>query len=145
MASSNQKTRRRAHSKVRDKKVADDANTLAYSMTENATPSNMDLRVDVFGYTHRNGFKLRVSNIEQLTNVLMDEWRSKCAALGYSCNVSYNASLSTALLHASKTTDAGTKPVLPAPANPFARVHPLTFVAAVLFAVNAGRHFLQNS
>lgn len=142
MASGSQKTRRRAHSKVREKKISDDANTLAYSMTENATPSNMDLEVDVFGYTHRGGFKLRVSKIEHLTDALMDEWRSKCAALGYKCNVSYNASLSTALLHASKMANPEKKPVPPAAANPFTGLHPLTVVAAALFAINAGRHYL---
>ena len=144
MASASQKTRRRAHSKVREKKISDDANTLAYAMTENATPSNMDLQVDVFGYTHRGGFKLRVSKIEHLTNGLMDEWRSKCAALGYNCNVSYNASLSTALLHASKMENSGKKPVSPAAENPFSRIHPLTIVAAVLFAANAARHLLSS-
>ncbi len=144
MASSSQKVRSRAHSKVRDKKTTDDADSLAYSMTKYATPSNMDLQVDVYGYTHRSGFKLRVSNIERMTNALMDEWRSKCAALGYNCNVSYNASLSTALLHASKMKNSKKQTVSPAAANPFTGLHPLTVAAAALFAINAGRHYFSS-
>ena len=134
----------RAHSKVKDSKLTQDANYITHSMTENTTPGNMDLHVEVFGYTHRGGFKLRVSNIEELTDRLIDQWKSKCAELGYDCNVAYNASLSTAILHAVKKKTANptnsSVGVLPPTANPFTRLHPLTVVAAVLFAVNAGRH-----
>ena len=147
MATSAQKVRlrQRARSKVRNKKVADDANSLAYSLTENATSANLDLKAEVVGYTHRGGFKVAISNIEQLTDGLMDHWKSKCVELGYTGRVAYNASLSTAILYVSSSNrptqddDSKEKP----PVNFFGRVHPLTIVAAALFAVNAGRHYFS--
>lgn len=146
MATSAQKVRQRARSKVRNKKVVDDANSLAYSLTENATSANLDLKAEVVGYTHRGGFKIGISNIEQLTDDLMDHWKLKCLELGYTGRVAYNASLSTAILYVSSSNrptlddDSKESP----PANFFGRVHPLTIVAAALFAVNAGRHYFYN-
>lgn len=151
MASSTQKARnRRANSKVRDRKPVEDANSLAYSLTQNASPANLDLKTTVVGYTHRGGFKLGINNIEELTDNLIEQWKAKCRGLGYECKISYNASLSTALLHAFKPNKSplgGTqdKPKgAKVPVNFFARVHPLTIVAAALFAVNAGRHYLSS-
>lgn len=145
MATSTQKARQRARSKVRNKKVVDDANSLAYSLTKNASPANLDLKAVVLGYTHRGGFKVAISNIEQLTDALMDHWKSKCVELGYTGRIGYNASLSTAILYVSSSnrpTPDGDSKESP-PANFFGRVHPLTIVAAALFAVNAGRHYLS--
>lgn len=148
-ASSVKRARRRAHSKVRDKKVVSDANTLAHALTMNKTTENIDLDATVAGYTHRGGFKVAISNIEHLTDTLVQHWKCKCSEMGYDSKVSYNASLSIAVLHARSRGGAagsvGASEPTKKPASIFGRVHPLTIAAAALFVFNAGRHyFLQD-
>lgn len=136
------KARQRSRSKVRSKKVVTDANTLAHALTMNKTSDNIDLKASVAGYTHRGGFKLAINNIEQLTDTLVEQWKSKCKDHGYSCSVAYNASLSTAILHArSSATPVFQKEPDKKTFNVFRSVHPLTIAAAALFAINAGRHY----
>ena len=147
--------RRRSASKVREKKTCNAANTLAHALTEHATPSNMDLKVRVAGYTHRNGFKLSISNVEVISDNLIDEWKAKCEKLGYSCTVAYNAALSTAVLHASPPhggnslleredgDESSVQSRSAAKLGVFKPAHPLTLLAAVLFVLNFARHGLS--
>ena len=142
------KARRRSSSKVRNRETEKAANALAYSLTQNATSSNIDLDVTVAGYTHRNGFKLAISNIEEITDVLIESWKTKCQKLGYMCTVAYNASLSTAVLHATKFGSSNSLLDPPqdknfAAGSVFKKVHPLTILAGVMFLLNVGRHYLS--
>lgn len=146
MAESIKKARRRSTSKHQNKDTQRAAHNLAYSLTENATASNIDLKVTVAGYTHRNGFKLTISNIEEISDVLIENWKNKCLKVGYKCTVAYNASLSTAVLHATKLGSSNS--LLDTPdanslveTNMFKKVHPLTILAGVMFLLNVGRHY----
>lgn len=143
------RSRKRAPSRVREKPTAS-ANALAYSLTSQSTPANMDLKADVAGYTHRGGFKLRISNIETLTDDLIQSWKTKCGQQGFECTIAYNAALSTAILHASKPTKSNSllpedvEAVAKEASSGLKRPHPLTLLAALLFLANAGRHLLSS-
>ena len=149
MTESMKKARQRSSSKVRNKEAVRAANSLAYALTEQATSSNIDLKVSVAGYTHRSGFKLTISNIEEISDVLIEKWKEKCLSLGYKCTVAYNASLSTAVLHASKIGAGnslfdevrGDRTVK---GSIFRKVHPLTVLAGVMFLLNVGRHYFYS-
>ena len=149
MAESIKKARRRSTSKHHNREAQRAAHTLAFSLTENTTPSNIDLNVAVAGFTHRNGFKLTISNIEEISDVLIESWKNKCLKVGYKCTVAYSASLSTAVLHATKLgssnslletahDDTSGKGTI------FKKVHPLTIPAGVMFLLNVGRHYLTD-
>ena len=153
METANLRPRRRAASRARSKtnqKPTSSANALAFALTENATASNMDLNAEVAGYTHRGGFKLRITNIEELSDNLIDGWKSKCRSHGYECTIAYNAALSAAVLHAVKTTNSHS--LIPEDVDVVAsqvstglrKPHPLTILAALLFVANFGRHFFSD-
>ena len=43
-----------------------------------------------------------IENIENLSDMLMDEWKAKCLGFGYKPTITYDVTTSTATLHATR-------------------------------------------
>ena len=135
---------RRSASRPRKHLPKPPAKQLADALMQHASPLNLDLKATVAGYTHRGGFKLKIENIENLSDHLMDEWKSKCLALAFKPTITYDVTTSTATLHATRMQES----TAPRHTNCFRtgnvlRPHPLTAVAVVLVAMNFIRHVLS--
>lgn len=110
---------------------------------QQANPLNLDLKASVAGYTHRGGFKLKIENIENLSDFLMDEWKAKCLGFGYKPTITYDVTTSTATLHATREREISRRQTPCFRAIGFQKPHPLTVVAAVLVAMNFIRHVVS--
>ena len=53
--------------------------------------TNEDMTIELSGYCHnRTGFILNVTNVERITDALLDEWRDAVRRKGYDPSLSYD-------------------------------------------------------
>ena len=101
---------------------------------------NLDLVCQVFGVTHRGGFKLRVMHLEEVTSSMVDRWRAVCLTRGYASTVSFDVTASEALIVAT--------PILKATGwaswcgNACGKMDPLNAVFLGALTLNTLRHAL---
>ena len=117
-------------------KAEEAANKTAKSLCENASPVNMDLKCVVLGVTPRGGYKLKLSCVEVVSDVIIAKWKQYCTNLGYNCTVTYDTINACATIHATRAK---------APESGIScktRVHPLTLLFIVLVTINLCRRFI---
>ena len=105
---------------------------------------NLDLDCQVFGVTHRGGFKLRVVHLEEMTSSMVDRWRAVCLTSGYASTISFDVTASEALIVATPILKAASWATWCGNAcgNPFGKMDSLNAVFVGALALNTLRHVL---
>ena len=111
---------------------------------------NLDLECQVFGVTHRGGFKLRVLHLEEMTSSMVDRWRAVCLSRGYASTISFDVTASEALIVATPILKAASWASWCGDAcgnpcgNPCDKMDPLNAVFLGALALNTLRHALDH-
>lgn len=109
--------------------------------------TNIDLDCQVFGVTHRGGFKLRVVHLEEMTSSMVDRWRAVCLTRGYASTISFDVTASEALIVATPILKAASWASWCGDAcgSPCGKMDPLNAVFLGALALNTLRHALDHS
>jgi len=101
---------------------------------------NLDLACEVYGVTHRGGFKLRVAHLEQMTSAMVDRWRALCLSKGYASVISFDVTASEARIVATPIMKAA----IASWSQWCVKTDPLTTLFGGALALNTLRHILTH-